>query len=275
VATANPLRVELGQRLRELREAAGKSAAAVDSDPELRWYAGKTSKIETGTRVPVATEINRLADLFDVSGSERADLQALATAARKRSPMPHVADFARSYILLEQGAKTIDYFDEVLIPAVLQTPAYARDLLSQIGDEDLEVRLTERLARRDLLDGPSAPTVRVILGEAALRRLPVDRGAAREQLEHLASVASDLPNVEIRIAPFSLGLHSVVGVGFTILTLTSPPITRVYQEGRTTATYLHEPDETDVYQSSFNLLWSRVADAAESASILRRHIHDG
>lgn len=275
MATANPLRVELGQRLRELREAAGKSAAAVDSDPELRWYAGKTSKIETGTRVPVATEINRLADLFDVSGSQRADLQALATAARKRSPMPHVADFARSYILLEQAAKEIDYFDEVLIPAVLQTSGYARDLLSQSGGNDLEVRLAERLARRDLLEGPDAPTLRVILGEAALRRLPVDREAAKEQLEHLAAVTADLPNVELRISPFAQGLHSLLGAGFTILTLTNPPIVRVYLEGVTTGTYLHESDETAEYQSEFDLLWSRVPDAAESASILRRHIHDG
>lgn len=271
MATQNPLRVELGQRLRALRERAGVKPAAVDGDSQLGWYPGKTSKVETGTRVPVAAEINRLADLYGTAVHERAELHTLAKGARKRTRMPHVADFARSYVLLEQEAVAIDYHDAELIPALLQAPSYARDLLSQTSTEDLDARVTERLARAQLLTRPDAPQFRAVIGEAGLHRLPTDVDAAREQLQHLLDV-NELPSVEVRILPFAVGLHPLVGVGFTVVRLNSPEITRVYLEGATTATYLHEPVETDVYVRRFERLWSRAADADESATILRRRI---
>jgi hypothetical protein len=277
VATANPLRVELGQRLRAFRERAKMLATAIDDDAELGWYAGKMSKVETGTRVPVATEINRLSDLFAISADERVELHALAKAARKRTPMPHVADFARSYVLLEQSAQQIDYFDAELIPALLQSPDYARTLLALSSTEeleervpDLEDRVAERMSRRELLLGPDAPRLRVVLGEAALHRLTAD--FAHEQLELLLEM-NKRRNVEVRILPFEVGLYRVIGVGFTVVKLSSPSITRVYLEGATAATYLHELDETEFYQRRFEELWNTyAADKARSETILRRHI---
>lgn len=274
MATANPLRVELGQRLRTLREAAGVKTATVDSDEVLGWYPGKTSKVETGTRIPGDAEIHRLGTLFGISDAQLADLKALAKGARKRARMPHVADFARSYVLLEQEAESIDYHDAELIPAVLQAPGYARDLLSQASRDDLEVRVAERLERGQLLSRPGGPKFRAVLGEAALHRLPTSLDAALEQLEHLLefSAAESSTLSEIRILPFDVGLHPVVGVGFTIVRLSSPAITRVYLEGATTATYLHEPIETDVYTSRFERLWALAADRDASATLLRRRI---
>ncbi|SER94955.1 Helix-turn-helix domain-containing protein [Lentzea xinjiangensis] len=275
MATANPLRVELGQRLRALREAAGVKTAAVDSDEVLGWYPGKTSKVETGTRVPGDAEIHRLGTLYGITDAQLADLKALARGARKRTRMPHVADFARSYVLLEQEAEAVDYHDAELIPAVLQAPGYARDLLSQVSHDDLEVRVAERLERGRLLSSANAPRFRAILGEAALHRQPRDRAAALEQLERLLEYCTADQADEtrgLRILPFDVGLHPVVGVGFTIVRLSSPAITRVYLEGATAATYLHEPAETDVYASRFERLRALAADRGASATLLRRHI---
>lgn len=272
MATANPLRVELGQRLRALRITADVKTTAVDSDDILGWYPGKTSKVETGTRVPGDAEIHRLGTLYNIGDDELANLKALAKGARKRTRMPHVADFARNYVLLEQAAESIDYHDAELIPAVLQAPGYARDLLSQASSEDIDVRVAERLERGQLLTRPAGPRFRAVLGEAALHRLPTDPGAALEQLEHLLEVSATEDDGEIRILPFDVGLHPVVGVGFTIVRLTSPAITRVYLEGATAATYLHEPIETDVYTSRFERLWALAADRDASATLLRRRI---
>jgi len=271
VAYVNPLRVELGQRVRLFRERARVLQSAVDADPELEWYEGKTSKVETGTRTVGAAEVRRLAVLFKLSDNEMADLLALAKGARKRTRVPHVADFARNYVLLEQEATQIDYHDEVLIPAVLQTEGYARDLLARTGVADLDERIDERLTRGRLLAEPGAPVLRAVLGEAALHRLPVDHAVAAEQLRHLDSMGQ-LPNVHLRVLPFAAGLHELVGTGFTILRLATPAITRVYLEGATAATYLHEPAETDVYVSWFERLWAIAADEDSSATILRRRI---
>jgi hypothetical protein len=56
------------------------------------------------------------------------------------------------------------------------------------------------------------------------------------------------------------------------LRLVSPSISRVYLQGLTDATYIHEPDETERYEGGFEQLWAQAADESESATILRRRI---
>ena len=272
MAVPNPLRVELGQRLRTYRERAKITLAQVDGDPRLGWYPGKASKVELGQRVPAAAEIYRLCDLLAVTPDERDQVMSLAAAARRRTRMPaHVPDWAQSFVMFEQSASRIDYHDEVLIPGMLQAPGYARDLLTQGGVDDVEQRVAERLVRGQLLRRDDGPRARIVLGEAALRRLPVDPDAAREQLEHLLDAAA-WPNVEIRILPFRAGLHPLLGIGCTVVRLEDPAVVRVYLEGATTSTYLHEPDEVKRYESLLDQLWPLAASTTESANILRRCI---
>jgi hypothetical protein len=139
--------------------------------------------------------------------------------------------------------------------------------------------VAERLARGRILTRKThAPITRILLGEAALYRQVGGQAVMREQIAHLLDLMR-LPNVSIRILPFAVGAHLALGVGFTTLRLASPKITRVYTEGLTDATYLHEPGETAVYERGFEQLWQLAADDEESATILRRHItteeHDG
>ncbi|GGP59878.1 helix-turn-helix domain-containing protein [Saccharothrix coeruleofusca] len=271
MAVANPLRVELGQRLRAYRERACLRTQQVETDPVLRWHVGKVSRVELGQRVPTIAETHRLAELYGVKGDELTALVDLASRARKRARMPHVPDWAQSFVLLEQAAHEIDYHDAELIPAVLQAPGYARDLLGQSTTEDLDQRVADRLTRGQVLTGQGAPRVRVVLGEAALHRLPADHRAAAEQLEHLLE-AGTWPTVEVRVLPFSLGLHPMVGVGFTVLRVRDPEVHRVYIDGATTATYLHEPAEIAVYQTRFERLWTMACAPDESATIVSGRI---
>ena len=271
VAVQNPMRVDLGKSLRDYRMRAGLKTGEVERHDRLGWYAGRCSRVETGTRVPTTAETHVLADLYGLTEAERADLIDLAERARKRVRMAHVPDWAQSAILLEQDAREIDYHDAELIPALLQAPGYARDLLGQNAGGNLDQRVEERLVRGQLLARTDAPRVRVVLGEAALHRLPRDRAAARQQLEYLLEVGS-WPAVEIRVLPFALGLHPMVGQGFMILRLREPDVTRAYLEGATTATYLHEPDDTAIYDARFERLWALASPADESATIVRERI---
>lgn len=268
MATKNPERIELGQILQRMRENAGLSPRDVESDQ--RWYSGKCKRVESGARVPTFAEADRLASLYKISDDEREALHVKAGLARRKESAAHVADFAQTYISLERQAVEIEYYDAELIPALLQTEGYARALLAT-GSGRVDERLPDRLARGGIIAGPNAPRVRVVLGEAALCRLVGGSTVMREQAERLLEVAQ-LPNVAVRILPFTAGAHLALGVGFTLLRLASPEITRVYIEGLTDATYIHEQAETDTYERGFAELWEFAADDAESATILRRHI---
>jgi hypothetical protein len=269
VATQNPQRFELGETLRTLRKRAGREPRAVEQ--ELRWYSGKVSRVEAGTRVPVAAEIDRLAQLYELSDDERGTLHLMADAARKRESSARVADFAQTYVTLERGATEIKYYDSELIHALAQTEDYARAVLETSAAGQVDERLIDRVARRSILIGDRAPSFSMLLGEASLHRMVGGASVLRGQLSHLLELAR-LPNVSIRILPFAAGAHRAMGVGFTFVRLGTPNIARVYIEGLTDATYIHETDETSEYEHGFEQLWARAADDDESATILRRRI---
>jgi hypothetical protein len=269
LATQNPQRFELGEMLRRAREKAGIKPSAVEG--ELRWYAGKTSRVETGTRVPVPAEIDRLADLYRMGEGDRETLHLLADAARKRESPARVADFAQTYLTLERAATEIRYYDAELVYGPLQCEKYVRAILANLRAEDTEERVADRLKRRAVLTRENPPDVRIILGEAALHRAIGGEETLREQLRDLLAVG-EYPNVAIRVLPFAVGAHTALGVGFTFLRLATPAITRVYIEGLTDATYIHEPDETAVYEQEFAELWGVALDEQDSASIIRRRI---
>lgn len=270
MATQNPQRFELGNMLQRARKHAGLKPATVEQN--LRWYPGKVSRVEAGTRVPVPAEVDRLAALYSLSHRDRETLHALADAARKRESPPRVADFAHTYLTLERAATEILYYDAELIDGPLQTEDYARAVLATSRrSHQVEECLPDRVARRAILTREDPPEVRMVLGEAVLHRLVGGEDVLKEQLSDLVRIGK-YPNVAIRILPFAAGAHRALGVGFTFLRLTSPAITRVYLEGLTDATYIHEADETAAYREGFEHLWAKALDERASATMLRRRV---
>jgi hypothetical protein len=269
VATQNPQRFEFGEMLQRVRKQVGLKPAEIET--ALRWYPGKVSRVEAGTRVPVPVEVDRLAELYKLNRRDRETLHLLADAARKRETPARVADFAQTGATLERGAVEIRYYDAELVCGLLQTAGYARAVLANSRADDIEARVTDRIARQGILTRDNPPEVRVVLGEAALHRAVGGDEVLREQLRHLLRVGK-LPNLSIRVLPFAIGAHRALGVGFRFFRLTKPAMTRVYIEGLTDATYLHQPDETIVYERGFEDLWLAALDERASATMLRRRI---
>jgi hypothetical protein len=94
------------------------------------------------------------------------------------------------------------------------------------------------------------------------------------QLERLAE-ASELPNVSIKVMPFSAGLHHGIMSGpFVILRFplngtgqdTEPPT--VYVESFTGALYLDKPREIDRYDTAFSNIWESSLDERASRELI-------
>ncbi len=221
--------------------------------------------------MPVAAEIDRLADMYHLRDGERETMHLLADAARKRESSARVADFAQTYVTLERASKEIDYYDAELILASAQTEDYARAVLETSASGQVDERLSDRVARGAILTRPKAPTVRILLGEASLHRLVGGPEVLRDQLKHLLEIGK-LSNVSVRVLPFAVGAHRAMGVGFSILRLGAPSLRRVYTEGLTNATYIHESGEVDTYEHGFRDIWALAADERRSVTILRRRI---
>ena len=96
------------------------------------------------------------------------------------------------------------------------------------------------------------------------------------QLDRLAEV-SELPNVSLRVIPFSTGLHHGMLTGsFSLLRFpvnvsgeeSEPPT--VYAELHTGALYLEKPSEIELYSIAFRNIWQVALDESSSRDLIRR-----
>ncbi|WP_250280206.1 DUF5753 domain-containing protein, partial [Frankia sp. Cppng1_Ct_nod] len=118
------------------------------------------------------------------------------------------------------------------------------------------------------------PLLNVVLNESILHRPMGGPKALAQQLERIADV-NRLPNVTIKIMPFSTGLHAGVTSGpFVVLRFpengtgrTGEPPT-VYVEGLTGALYLEKDREVAQYEASFSAMWESAADRDTSTKML-------
>ncbi|MFD5316078.1 helix-turn-helix transcriptional regulator [Streptomyces sp. NPDC127098] len=125
-----------------------------------------------------------------------------------------------SYMRTEAEASVLHQFAVSLVPGLLQTEDYARELIRSAEplEDDVEEQVAARLARRSLLTGADRADFRAVLDEAVLRRPLRDPVAWRAQLAQLVEMAQ-WPNVTLQLLPFSAGHHGLSNTDTMLLWL--------------------------------------------------------
>jgi transcriptional regulator with XRE-family HTH domain len=217
-------RRRLAAELRRLRISHDKTAA--DVGKSLGWSKAKVSRYELAQSGLKPTDVAKLLDLYEVQGSHRERLLALAEeATRKGWWEPFAEDLTEghlAFIGLEAEAVSMREWQVNVVPGLLQTEAYARavltgyDEVATITPRTIERRLETRLIRQKLLSREQPPLEYVaLLDESVLCRQRGDRSVMREQLQRLAA-AAELQNVTIQVLPLA-GNHKLAVDSFTIL----------------------------------------------------------
>jgi transcriptional regulator with XRE-family HTH domain len=209
-ATGSPTvrRLRLAAELRRLRIDARKTAE--DVGRILGWSKAKVSRYELGQSGLKPVDVARLLDVYRVQDKRRDQLLALAEEATLKGWWESYSDVLTeghiAFIGLEAEATTILGWHINVIPGLLQTEQYAREILSgynevaPISPRTIERRLETRLIRQHLLDRHEPPEYVALLDESVLYRQHGDRPVMRSQLGRLAD-AAELPSVTIRILP--------------------------------------------------------------------------
>jgi transcriptional regulator with XRE-family HTH domain len=168
--------VELGLRLRARRDQLGLTAAAVGRTTGIGG--NNLSSIEIAKRRLTSTKLTELAGIYELSGDELAELDALRVQADRREWWDDYArlysdDFLR-FIGLEAGATVQQEYAAETIPGLLQTADYARAMIlggsPYIKPVDVGPRVESRLARQNRLNGANPPEFTVLIGQTALRQ---------------------------------------------------------------------------------------------------------
>jgi len=224
----------LGARLREKREAAG--LTGVEVAKRMRRAHSSLSRWESGDQIPRPGDLLLMLELYGVVGSERDALRRLADDAHDDNQTSEVVSAAVSdYDWLQGRAWKLETFQNAVVPDLLQTADYAREILKawdpSASRERVERVLRTRMERQRRLTDDPAVALCAVVTEAVLRQAIGGLDAMRAQLRHLLDRAV-LPNVELRVVTASAGAHPGLVGPFTIMRFRdAPDLVRVVTRG--------------------------------------------
>lgn len=207
-------RRRLRGELRRMRQETGETQEQVAT--AMQWSLSKLIRIENGSVSISRSDLKVLLEHYGIVDDARIDeLLALGKAARERSWWSVYSDVAPQRLLqfveYEAAAMITRSFEPLLIPGLLQTEEYTREVIGKFDAHDLKDHTDSlvalRLKRKEVLeqDGPP-PWFFFILDESVVRRLVGGPDVLRGQIRHLIELASR-GNVTIEIVPFSAGIN--------------------------------------------------------------------
>lgn len=250
----------LGGELLQMREACGlKQAHAAEA---LTASVAKVAKMERGLVPMRDPDVRALCHLYGETAEKTVGrLLGLAKVDRDRrrakgwwDAYPEL-DGQAEYFALEDIAVAMRTWQQVVVPGLLQTPAYARALAVGTGAWDhsdrIDTFVEARMARQSRLAGERPLGLWAVLHEGALRQLVGNRGVMRAQLERILD-AVKLPHIKVQVLPFTVGAHRGLTNSFTIMSFAEPGAVDVVRTDTVSANmWLENKTEAVLHQDVF------------------------
>lgn len=202
-----------GSEVRRAREEAGMSQSELGE--LVPCDKGTVSRVETGLTTPDEAFARACDAAFPQMGGFftrfLADSGGWSAA---------VAPPFRPFTEDEAEATTLFVFEQSVMPGLLQTAAYARALFSSYStasEDDIDSRVTGRMARQAVLDREEPPRLWVVLDELVLYREVGGPEVMTAQLGHLAEMAAR-PRVTVQVltSRIHIGVQGSVNIAETL-----------------------------------------------------------
>jgi transcriptional regulator with XRE-family HTH domain len=277
-------RRQLGRYLRDLRNR--QHITVKTAATQLEWSEAKIWRIETGQTSLRSLDVEAMCRVYAAPADLTEALMGLAKETKAKGWWQAYGDVIPEnfdvYLGLEEAASSIAWYEPELIPGLLQTADYARAVIgANASADDTDRRVQLRIERQALIRRATVPlALRVALNESVLRRPIGGREVMAEQLDALAE-AAELPNVKIRVVPFTAGLHHGVMTGpFELLRFpangdgrdSEPPT--IFQDGYTGGLYLDKANEIERFSDAFEYVWTAAASEDASIRMIRQAAED-
>ncbi len=267
---------QLATELRRLRDGARLTGEEVAE--RLGWSPSKVSRIETATTAPSPADLRQLLDLYEVTGTQRERLELLSQNAGQRGWWDAYADTLDSdyaaLIALEDQAATLRSYAAQIVPGLVQTEDYAREIVRSgswtYPPGEIERRVQVRMNRQRVLTRAEPLNWAAVIDEAVLHHRVGPPEVMRQQLKHLVEM-STRPNVEVQVLPNTAGAHPAVYGGFVIIGFPELIATDVvYLENLTSSIYVERETEVFRYSLAFDQLRTLSLDAEESRASIEQ-----
>jgi transcriptional regulator with XRE-family HTH domain len=204
--------------MRAQREAAGLTQEEL---AKLMGYSASViAKLETCRVIPSPDHADKADEALRTPGTFRRMRMTILNGVYD--------SWVRALIDMEERATVLRSVEPLVVPGLLQTEAYAREIIrsARPGDSDAEVEqlVAGRMARQSIWDreDPPPPMLSVILGEAVIRQRVGDAGLIRDQLSRLVDAANH-PRISVQVMPFASAAHPAMLGPFVVASFENGP----------------------------------------------------
>jgi transcriptional regulator with XRE-family HTH domain len=270
-------RRRLGNALKAYRLRAGLSGEAAAS--AMGWDESKISRIENAKARMPPGDVAALLKVYGVEDDEVVTaLENLAKDAAKQGWWQSYGDIValsyKDFLTLESDAESVHVYTPSLIPGLLQTGAYAREIIAATAltrtPEEVTALAEVRKTRQAILTTrPEGPLkLWAVIHESALDLRSASRPTLmRDQLRHLLDM-TELPNITIQVMDLHATAHPGMLGLFEIVRFSAPWPTVVSLENLRGGYLVEGTDDVKVFENAFE----RVVAAALSVDDSRQKI---
>ncbi|WP_405711539.1 helix-turn-helix transcriptional regulator [Streptomyces xanthophaeus] len=253
-------RALLGAELRVARERAGMSQAELG---EPLFVSGSfIGQLEAGTRRMHLDFARQIDEILDTGGFF---VRNCGAAAKSKYP-DHFAAAAEAEAL----ATVIREYAPLIIPGLLQTEAYAREVCRAYQptatEETIDELVTNRLDRAALLSDPTTPLFWCVLDEAVLRRGGDNPAVLAEALRHIATLIRSR-RIIVQVLPFSAGFHAGLAGTLKLMSFNdAPPLS--YVDGLGMGQLFDDPATVAQHTLTYDLLTANALSPRKSLALI-------
>lgn len=273
------LRRRLGGLLRHYRRASGQTLA--EAANTLGWENTRLSRVETGQYQIKADDIATLLQAYGITRDETfAEVTRVISSGHRAWWAAYADILPKNYadgIALESEAVMIRCYFPQLIPALLQTPAYAHAIISsspRAATQRTATALVQvRQARKEILTRPSGPTeLRTVIDESALYpRAGSASDVTRDQLLSLLDT-SERDNVTLRVMPLDAPVHAGLTSNMTIMDFRNPWPSVVTIDHTRGGVFLEDPEDVTAFTEVFDAVCEAALPADKSRDVIKKYM---
>lgn len=284
MATSSPTVAgwELALRLRRRREELGLEVRTITQ--ELGFTRNYWSAVENERKILSEESLAKVLALFEFDKEEREELLELRTVARKRGWWSQYsalfdAEVQRLYGL-EAGAHSVQDYESLLIPGLLQTADYAAAIMKPavtIRQVEVEQRVEARMKRQERLTDDEPLNLTAVLSEGVLRQEIGGPKVLRAQLEYVADMIESYPDtIDVRIIPFTVTECGLFGAAtVNLIDFESPRLPGVFwQETVTTWGIVDDPQQVHNIRTTYGDALKHASTREDSMRMIRARIRE-
>lgn len=247
---------------------------SADAARAMGWSQARFSRVERGYYRITRDEVHDLCVKLGVTDPE--GVEEVARVAEEpagkgwwASYSDKVSEAYLDFVELEAEAETIRIVHPKVVPGLVQSPGYVREMHSSARSNDPESLIAIRLARQEVL---SRAKFHGVIPESAFHaRFEASPDLMKDQLRKLID-ASKMENVTIQILP--LAAHPSYGSNgaMTILTFRHPwtPVASI--DNPMGGSHLYDPDQIAYLDAEFDNIASAALPVDQSRELMNTYL---